>query len=272
MLAEQLLLAQIRAGRLGQADSQELARLAARKVRARVESVPAVHEASSAHLASASAIWAGEPNVRSVSHFHRGDVAKVLAASKYTLHRRYTLPWQDALAAHPHSVMALPTSDGMEIRAGMEHPGRVRAWVADVLGLQHARVTVTAQAMGGGFGHRDAWTAELAACAALLARKTGRPVRLTLDREDELRCAPKRPRCLVDHTLAADTDGIDGSEDNAGAFADGGSMLRLRALGRDPAACLAGNDAWSAFDMLGDLFVPGPTGTNVNDFRAILIR
>lgn len=72
--------------------------------------------------------------------------------------------------------------------------------------------------------------------------------------------------------LAADTDGIDGSEDNAGAFADGGSMARLRALGLDPAAMLAGNDAWSAFAALGDLFVPGPTGTNVNDFRAILIR
>ena len=72
--------------------------------------------------------------------------------------------------------------------------------------------------------------------------------------------------------LAADTDGIDGSEDNAGAFADGASMQRLRGLGADPAALLAGNDAWTAFHHLGDLFVPGPTGTNVNDFRAILIR
>lgn len=72
--------------------------------------------------------------------------------------------------------------------------------------------------------------------------------------------------------LAADTDGIDGSETNAGAIADGFSMARLRALGRDPAAMLAGNDAYSAFEALGDLFAPGPTGTNVNDFRAILIR
>lgn len=72
--------------------------------------------------------------------------------------------------------------------------------------------------------------------------------------------------------LAADTDGIDGSEDNAGAFADGASMQRLRRSGTDPAALLAGNDAWTAFHRLGDLFVPGPTGTNVNDFRAILIR
>ncbi|KAB2689091.1 glycerate kinase [Brucella pseudogrignonensis] len=72
--------------------------------------------------------------------------------------------------------------------------------------------------------------------------------------------------------LAADTDGIDGSEDNAGAFADGHSMQRLREMGMDPFSLLARNDAWSAFNQLGDLFIPGPTGTNVNDFRAILIR
>ncbi|NDV99481.1 glycerate kinase [Salipiger sp. PrR002] len=74
------------------------------------------------------------------------------------------------------------------------------------------------------------------------------------------------------HALAADTDGIDGSEDNAGAFADGGSAARLRAAGGDAMAALSRNDAWGAFDLLGDLFVPGPTGTNVNDFRAILIK
>ncbi len=71
--------------------------------------------------------------------------------------------------------------------------------------------------------------------------------------------------------LAADTDGIDGSEDNAGAFADGTSVARMRAAGIDPRARLADNDAWSAFHAVGDLLVTGPTGTNVNDFRAILV-
>ncbi|MEI3852396.1 MULTISPECIES: glycerate kinase type-2 family protein [Ensifer] len=72
--------------------------------------------------------------------------------------------------------------------------------------------------------------------------------------------------------LAADTDGIDGSEDNAGAFADGESITRMRAAGIDPRLHLARHDAWSAFAASGDLFAPGPTGTNVNDFRALLIR
>ncbi|MFC4626042.1 glycerate kinase [Daeguia caeni] len=74
------------------------------------------------------------------------------------------------------------------------------------------------------------------------------------------------------HALAADTDGIDGSQDNAGAFADGATRLRLRQAGLDGAALLAKNDAWTAFHVLDDLFVPGPTGTNVNDFRAILVQ
>ncbi len=72
--------------------------------------------------------------------------------------------------------------------------------------------------------------------------------------------------------MAADTDGVDGSEDNAGAFADGGSAARMRAAGVDPAAALARDDAWSAFAAAGDLYVTGPTGTNVNDLRVILIR
>lgn len=72
--------------------------------------------------------------------------------------------------------------------------------------------------------------------------------------------------------LAADTDGIDGSEDNAGAFASSSTVARMRAAGVDAKAMLAGNNAWTAFHAVDDLFVPGPTGTNVNDLRAILVQ
>ncbi|MDD2744060.1 MAG: glycerate kinase [Rhodocyclaceae bacterium] len=73
------------------------------------------------------------------------------------------------------------------------------------------------------------------------------------------------------HALAADTDGIDGSEDNAGAFVAPDTLARGRAKGLDIRRAMADNDAWGYFSALGDLLVTGPTRTNVNDFRAILI-
>ncbi|KAG1702948.1 putative hydroxypyruvate reductase [Nymphon striatum] len=73
------------------------------------------------------------------------------------------------------------------------------------------------------------------------------------------------------HSLCADTDGIDGSEDNAGAFVNGDTATQIRQAGLDPVAYLQNNDAWTAFEKVDALFIPGPTGTNVNDFRAIFI-
>ncbi|MEO5807533.1 glycerate kinase [Devosia sp.] len=72
--------------------------------------------------------------------------------------------------------------------------------------------------------------------------------------------------------LAGDTDGIDGTQDNAGAFVDGQTATRMRKAGIDPLTALGNNDAYSAFAAIGDLLITGPTGTNVNDFRAIIIR
>ena len=75
--------------------------------------------------------------------------------------------------------------------------------------------------------------------------------------------------------LAGDTDGTDGGagsrDDPAGAFADGSTVTRARAGGLDPAAFLADNNSTGFFAALGDLLATGPTFTNVNDFRAILV-
>ena len=73
------------------------------------------------------------------------------------------------------------------------------------------------------------------------------------------------------YALAADTDGIDGTGDNAGARLAPDSVARAAALGLDPRACLEANDSYTLFAALGDLVVTGPTRTNVNDFRALLI-
>ena len=74
------------------------------------------------------------------------------------------------------------------------------------------------------------------------------------------------------HAIACDTDGIDGSEDNAGAVLLPDSLARGTRLGLDARELLADNDAYGFFSRLEDLVVTGPTRTNVNDYRAILIR
>ena len=74
------------------------------------------------------------------------------------------------------------------------------------------------------------------------------------------------------HAIAADTDGIDGSEDNAGALVAPDTLARAAKLGLSPRKLLAANDSYRLFHALGDLLVTGPTLTNVNDYRAIVVH
>jgi glycerate 2-kinase len=73
-------------------------------------------------------------------------------------------------------------------------------------------------------------------------------------------------------SIAADTDGIDGTEDAAGAIVTPDTLVRARSRGLDAVSHLLGHDSYAFFEELGDLLKTGPTLTNVNDFRAILIR
>jgi glycerate-2-kinase len=111
--------------------------------------------------------------------------------------------------------------------------------------LSGGETTVTIGAAGGGRGGRNGEC--LLACAVALDGAPGI------------------------WALMGDTDGIDGSEDNAGALVAPDTLARARATGLDPRAALAAHDSWGLFDALGDLLVTGPTLTNVNDFRAVLV-
>jgi len=73
------------------------------------------------------------------------------------------------------------------------------------------------------------------------------------------------------YALACDTDGLDGTENNAGALITPDSLFRAKQLGLNAASFLTNNDAYSFFEQLNDLVITGPTYTNVNDYRAILI-
>ena len=74
------------------------------------------------------------------------------------------------------------------------------------------------------------------------------------------------------HAIAGDTDGVDGAEEIAGALVTPDTLARAWALGVNPRASLDANDGHGFFRALGDSVVTGPTLTNVNDFRAILVE
>ena len=78
--------------------------------------------------------------------------------------------------------------------------------------------------------------------------------------------------CKTISALAADTDGIDGYGGHAGALTDGQTCERIIAAGYDPAKLLVENNSYTAFEVAGSLLKTGATGTNVNDFRAVIVR
>ena len=117
------------------------------------------------------------------------------------------------------------------------------------------------------------------------ASRTGGTDLRRRDDGDRARHGPRRAQCRIPagadrraqrrsagiHAIACDTDGIDGTEDNAGAIVGPDSLARAAAKGLDAKAMLANNDGYGFFAGIGDLVVTGPTLTNVNDFRAILV-
>ncbi|RVV96908.1 glycerate kinase [Mesobaculum littorinae] len=176
------------------------------------------------------------------------DRVEVIASARLSLEAAARVAEAEGLAAHILSdAIEGEARDVGQVHAAIarEVAGRGRPFAAPCVLLSGGETTVTLRGEGGRGGRN---TEFLLSFALALQGTAGIAA------------------------LAADTDGIDGSEDNAGAFADGDSPVRMRAGGVDPAEALARNDAWGAFAAAGDLFVPGPTGTNVNDFRAVLVR
>jgi hydroxypyruvate reductase len=129
---------------------------------------------------------------------------------------------------------------------------------------------------------------EVAQDMAQLARRTPRPAALISGGECTVtvrgeggrggRCAEFLLALAIEleglenvWAIAADTDGIDGSEDNAGALMTPDSLRRSAQKGLDAKALLDRNDSYGFFSVLGDLVMTGPTRTNVNDYRAIVV-
>lgn len=184
------------------------------------------------------------------------------------------MPGQDAFAAHRHSIVA---SAGKSLQAAADL-ARKHGLSAHILS---DRIEGEAREVGAAHGDLAREIAEqnspFSRPALLLSggetsvtlKQAGRGGR---NSEFGLSFAARIAGCANITALIADTDGIDGSEQNAGVHVDGDSFARMQGAGVDPLAALARHDSWGAFAAIDGLFHSGPTGTNVNDFRAILIR
>ena len=166
-----------------------------------------------------------------------------------------------AAAARAAGIEAHILSD--EIEGESREVGKVHAALARAVARRGAPFTKPCVILSGG-----ETTVTVRAPAAGAGAGPGRGGRAT---EFLLGCAIALQGEPGVHVLAADTDGIDGIEDNAGAIVTPDTLARAAALGIKPAEMLDRHDAYHFFAPLGDLVVTGPTCTNVNDFRALLV-
>ena len=137
-----------------------------------------------------------------------GDAAKALRAAKNRLKGRLTSGGQDHFYLEGQVAMAVPQEDrDMLVYSSTQHPTEVQHGVAHVLGLENKDVTVEIRRMGGGFGGKESHPTIIAGIAALLADRIGRPVKLRLNRDDDMIITGKRHDFLIDYEVGYDDDG-----------------------------------------------------------------
>jgi len=138
----------------------------------------------------------------------RGDLEAVRATAEVVIEETYRIGGQEHAYLEPQGCLAAPEpTGGMRVYSSTQCPFYVRGAVARVLGMPLSAVRVLQTPTGGGFGGKEDYPNEIAACAALAAQRTGRPVRLLLPRELDFQCSTKRHRMSIHHRLYADASG-----------------------------------------------------------------
>jgi xanthine dehydrogenase molybdenum-binding subunit len=217
------------------AETPRAARAAAELVEARYEPLPPVLDPAHAIRAGAPRVNPKHENVLSRTRIARGEVDAALAASAHVVTGTWETQRIEHLYLEPESALAVPLADG---RLHLYSQGQGifddRRQVASVLGEPEDRVFVELVPNGGAFGGKEDMSVQ--ALTALLARLTGRPVRVTLDREQSIRMHPKRHPMTLTYTVGCDALGkltaarvrILG---DSGAYASVGGKVLERAAG-----------------------------------------
>ena len=180
--------------------SYEIARRAACLARVEYEELPAILDVRQA-LAAGSFVLPTQTQ-------RRGDPKAALTQAPHRLRGSLSMGGQDHFYLEGQIAVAVPQEDGtLLIHSSTQHPAEVQHAVAHVLNMPFNRVTVQCRRMGGGFGGKESQPAQFAAAAALLARRTGRPVKLRLDRDADMLMTGKRHDFLVEYSVGFDGAG-----------------------------------------------------------------
>jgi CO/xanthine dehydrogenase Mo-binding subunit len=172
-----------------------------------IEPLPVVDSPEFALSSEAPLIHEGG-NIIAELNVIRGDIDACMAKADVVVEDIYRTGHQEHAYLEPQGAVAVPCSgDRMVIYATCQCPFYVKNAVARILGLGHNHIRVIQTATGGAFGGKEDYPSEVAACAALVAHRIQRPVRLLYERGDDFRWSSKRHRTLIRHRLAATDTG-----------------------------------------------------------------
>jgi xanthine dehydrogenase large subunit len=182
------------------ATSMALARQAASKAVIEYEILPPILTIDEA--------MAAQSFVMPTQVMQRGDADAALARAPLRLAGRIDVGGQEHFYLEGQVAMAIPGEDGdMLAYSSTQHPTEVQHLVARALKLSDHAVVCETRRMGGGFGGKESQASLIAVAAALLAQRTGRPVKLRLDRDDDMILTGKRPHARIDYDVGFDQDG-----------------------------------------------------------------
>ncbi|MBM4386574.1 MAG: xanthine dehydrogenase family protein [Deltaproteobacteria bacterium] len=191
------------------AETRAAAVEAAKLVRVRAEELQALLDPEEAMRDGAVLIHEDCPsNIAAHHKIRRGDIEKGFAESDIIIERVFQTQRIEHSYLETETALCIPRGDGVtEVYGSMQHPFSTRRFVAAVLGVNLSDVDVRTIPMGGGFGGKDDTEACVCARAALAAKLTGRPVRMTYDREWSIRESYKRHPYLVQYRMGITKDG-----------------------------------------------------------------
>jgi len=183
------------------AESREIARRAARLACIEVEELPA--------LLSIDEAMDQQSWVAPMHEMKRGDAPGAIAKSPHCLAGKLNTGGQDHFYLEGQATLAIPQEDGgMLVYSSSQHPSELQHLLAQALGKPDHAVTVEVRRMGGAFGGKETQAAQWALIAALLARRTGRPAKLRLDRDDDMISTGKRHEFRLTYQVGFDDQGL----------------------------------------------------------------